>query len=212
MKFNTYEYDLLLKEKFNYSGIWNAVKKRLNIELDFSKTKRCTKFYMVYKGNKAKAIDLIKEFYENVPAKNLEYFFEIEDSVSPNELATAFVKCIYEYIKKMPNSNSLQKIQILYTRLYFFETVAAINFILSDEGQDNIYMSKSSIYDGFQVHENIPMVVVSFKNELKEILETINPTKEQHKKETIDKINIKLLQKKYPSIAQPLQFIVSKYL
>ena len=201
MNFNTEEYLELYNhpEGFSYRDLWNLIKKRLDL---------ASSFYDL-KGNRLTVINLIKKFYENVQAKNFEYFLEIQDTVSQTELAEQFKNYIIpNYLKKMPRENELQELQVIYTQVYLFEILSAISLVTNT---DTIHLS-ISIFHNIVYTEDVPPFVINGRNLLKAVLTKINKIKEQYQRKSYDKLNIKLLQKKYPKIAQPIQFIVSKYL
>lgn len=201
MNFNIDEYLELFNRSEGCSNrdLWNLIKKRLNLSSCF--------YYL--KGDRLTVINLIKKFYENVPAKNFEHFLEIQDTVSQGELAEQFQHYIIpEYLKKMPKNNELQQLQIIYTQIYLFEILAAISLVTST---DTIHLS-ISIFHNIVYTEDVPPFVENGRKLLYAVLNKLNKLKEEHQRKSYDKLNIKLLQKKYPKIAHPLEFIVSKYL
>ena len=201
MNFNIDEYLELFNRPEGYSDrdLWNLIKKRLNLSSCFYD----------FKGNRLTVINLIKKFYENVPDKNFEHFLEIQDTVSQGELAEQFKNyIIWNYLKKMPKNNELQELQVIYTQVYFFEILSAISLVNST-GMIDLSIS---IFYKIDYEEDVPPFVINGRNLLKAVLNKLNKVKEQYQRKSYDKLNIKLIQKKYPKIAQPIQFIVSKYL
>ena len=202
MNFNIDEYVELFNRPLEYYSsrdLWNLIKKRLDLASCF----------LDRKGDRLTVIHLIKKFYENVPAKNFEHFLEIQDTVSPLELAEQFQHYIIpEYLKKMPKNNELQELQVLYTQVYLFEILAAISLVTST---DTIHLS-ISIFHNIVYTEDVPPFVENGRNLLYAVLNRLDKAKVAHQRKSYDKLNIKLIQKKYPKIAQPIQFIVSKYL
>jgi hypothetical protein len=201
MNFNIDDYIEVFDNPEGYSNreIWNVIKKRLNL----------TSCFLDKKGDRLTIINLIKKFYECVPAKNFNYFLSIQDTVSPPELIDEFrTYIVEEYLKKMPKNNELQKLQVLYLQIYLFEILAAMSLVTST---DTIHLSISIFYK-IDYIEEVPPLIQNGKNLLYAVLKRINITKDEHTKKSYDKLNVKLLSMKYPTIAQPLQFIVSKYL
>ena len=165
MNFNIDEYVELFNRPLEYYSsrdLWNLIKKRLDLASCF----------LDRKGDRLTVIHLIKKFYENVQAKNFEHFLEIQDTVSPTELATQFKNYIIpNYLKKMPRENELQELQVIYTQVYLFEILSAISLVTTT---DTIHLSISIVYT-----EDVPPFVINGRKLLYAVLTKINKIKEQ---------------------------------
>ena len=199
MNFSINEYiDLFKNPEFSNRELWNLIKKRLDLRSCF----------LDRKGNRLTPINLIKKFYESVPFGNFDYFLDIQDSVSDDELIQQFRNYISSQLTKMPKNNELERLQVFYIQVYIFEILCAMSLITTT---DTIHFSISIFYN-IDYIEEVPPLVQNGKILFGKLLERIDTVKNEYKQKSYDKLNIKLLSMKYPSIAQPLQFIVSKYL
>ncbi len=200
MNFSINEYINLFKNpEFSNRELWNLIKKRLDL-------RSCC--FLDRKGNRLTPINLIKKFYESVPFGNFDYFLDIQDSVSDDELIQQFRNYISSQLTKMPKNNELERLQVFYIQVYIFEILCAMSLITTT---DIIHFSISIFYNNDYIEE-VPPLVQNGKVLFGKLLERIDTVKNEYKQKSYDKLNIKLLSMKYPSIAQPLQFIVSKYL
>ena len=199
MNFSINEYiDLFKNPEFSNRELWNLIKKRLDLRSCF----------LDRKGNRLTPINLIKKFYESVPFGNFDYFLDIQESVSDDELIQQFRNYTASQLNKMPKNNELERLQVFYIQVYIFEILCAMSLITTT---DIIHFSISIFYNNDYIEE-VPPLVQNGKVLFGKLLERIDKVKNEHKQKSYNKINIKLLSMKYPSIAQPLQFIVSKYL
>ena len=185
-------------EGFSNRELWNVIKKRLNLRSCF----------LDRKGDRLTPINLIKKFYESVPFDNLDYFLNIQDSVSDDELIQQFRNYTTSQLKKMPKNNELERLQIFYIQVYMFEILCAISLVSTT---DTIHFSISIFYN-IDYTEEVPPLVQNGRELFSMLIRKIDAVKNEHKKKSYDKLNIKLLSMKYPTIAQPIKYIVSKYL
>jgi hypothetical protein len=150
-------------------------------------------------------LDLIKKFCIYFPKIKYEDYVYLDD-LSIEDLGQLFLNNATFTIQTFSEETNLQKIQKTYILFYLFEICSVISFVilLKIKSYELYTKIEQSLYAPVFLNNHIDLFI--------EIIKRINILKKEHKKQSYDEINIKLLQKKYPSIAQPLQFIVSKYL
>jgi|LauGreDrversion4_2_1035121.scaffolds.fasta_scaffold358170_2 hypothetical protein len=145
-------------------------------------------------------LDLIKKFCIYFPKIKYEYYINLDDS-SFKLLCQLFKNNAHIIISMLPVKTTLQRIQQTDFLLYLFEICSVISYV----GSCGVFVDiDNHLYPSTFLKNNIECFI--------DIIKKINNLKKEHKKKSYDEINIKLLQKKYPSMAQPLQYIVSKYL
>jgi hypothetical protein len=212
---NYYSIDTYLKafesKNFSVSQIWNIIKEKHNFSSFYNEN-----------GTRTTILDLIKKFCEFAPVVSIDRFNELNEYfsislrddvsvVSEKKLLSEFRYHMVQYFYSFKCTTILEALQAHYIQLYSIEIIMLGSCIIDTTSLMFDY-SNVKICDPDDNINLPPTLLIHDSNMLWKCAKNIKSNQNRYRQKQYDKINLKLISKKYPSLHQPLQYIVSKYL
>ena len=116
-----------------------------------------------------------------------------------------------QYFYSFKCTTILEALQAHYIQLYSIEIIMLGSCIIDTTSLMFDY-SNVKICDPDDNINLPPTLLIHDSNMLWKCAKNIKSNQNRYRQKQYDKINLKLISKKYPSLHQPLQYIVSKYL